>query len=126
MSAIKVEEQLDAGDIYLKRPLSLLGTAEEIFIRADQVIEDMIVDIIEGDPELKPQQGEVVTFNRRKPEDSRIQDITGLKELFDHIRMLDAEGYPNAFLETEHFRFEFKRASLKTDKMIADVRIFEK
>ncbi|SHG34390.1 methionyl-tRNA formyltransferase [Fodinibius roseus] len=126
ISAIQVEKDLDAGDIYLKRPLSLLGTAEEIFIRADKVIEEMIVNIIEEDPEPKRQQGQVVTFSRRKPEDSRIKGITGLEELFDHIRMLDAEGYPNAFLETESFRLEFKRASLKTDKLLADVRIFQK
>jgi methionyl-tRNA formyltransferase len=41
--------------------------------------------------------------------------------------MLDAEGYPNAFLETEIFKLEFTRASLKADKsIIADVRIIKK
>lgn len=126
MSAIKVVEKLDAGDIYMKRPLSLLGTAEEIFIRADKVIEDMIVEIIAEDPEPQPQTGGGVTFARRMPEESTITGIEDLQEMFDHIRMLDAKGYPKAFLETEHFRFEFNRASLKTDKIIADVRIFEK
>jgi methionyl-tRNA formyltransferase len=126
MSAIKVEEELDVGDVYLKQTLSLLGTAEEIFIRADQLIEDMIVEIIEKNPDPQPQKGEVVKFSRRKPEDSTIENINDLRELFDHIRMLDAKGYPKAFLETEHFRFEFSRTSLKTDKIVADVRIFKK
>jgi methionyl-tRNA formyltransferase len=126
MSAIKVEEELDTGDVYLKQPLSLLGTAEEIFIRANCLIEDMIAHIIEQEPEPKPQQGDVVKFIRRQPEDSTIKDIEGLKELFNHIRMLDAKGYPKAFLETENFRFEFQRASQKTDKIVADVRIFKK
>ena len=40
--------------------------------------------------------------------------------------MLDAEGYPPAFLETEKFKFEFKRASLKFNKIIADVIITKK
>ena len=41
--------------------------------------------------------------------------------------MLDAEGYPQAYLETDEFRFEFNRASLKADNsIIADVRIFKK
>lgn len=126
MSAIQVEEELDAGDVYLKRNLSLLGTAEEIFIRADKVIEDMIVEIINDDPEPVTQHGEVVTFQRRTPEESNMENIGSLSNLYDHIRMLDAKGYPKAFLETEHFRFEFNRASLKTDKIVADVRIFEK
>lgn len=126
LSAIQVEKEIDSGDVYLKRPLSLLGTAEEIFIRADKVIEDMIVEIIEQEPTPEPQKGEVVKFMRRTTDESSISDIVDLKELFDQIRMLDAEGYPKAFLETKHFRFEFSRASLKTDKIIADVRIFEK
>jgi methionyl-tRNA formyltransferase len=41
--------------------------------------------------------------------------------------MLDCEGYPAAFIENEHFRFEFTRASLKSEKeIIADVRIIKK
>ncbi|WP_240867967.1 hypothetical protein [Cylindrospermopsis raciborskii] len=46
ISALRCTEELDAGDIYLKRPLSLYGSAEEIFIRASGVIEEMIVDIL--------------------------------------------------------------------------------
>ena len=33
---------LDAGDVYLKKPLSFHGSAEEIFFRADDLIEQMI------------------------------------------------------------------------------------
>jgi len=41
--------------------------------------------------------------------------------------MLDAEGYPKAFFENENFRFEFSRASLKSNNtIIADVRISKK
>ena len=41
--------------------------------------------------------------------------------------MLDCEGYPNAFIENKNFRFEFTRASLKSEKeIIADVRIIKK
>ena len=55
---------------------------------------------------------------------SSIKDLEKLKEIFDYIRMLDADGYPNAYLETENFKFEFRRASLKDNKSIqADVKI---
>jgi methionyl-tRNA formyltransferase len=37
--------------------------------------------------------------------------------------MLDAEGYSPAFLETDHLRFEFSRASLKSEYILADVKI---
>jgi len=124
ISAIRVIEEIDAGPIYLKEDLCLYGSAEEIFIRTSKIIfERMIPKILEGNIQPKPQEGNVVVFRRRKREEGDISGIKDLDTLFDYIRMLDAEGYPRAFLETEHFIFEFSRASLKTDRIIADVVI---
>ncbi len=127
ISAIRVVEAMDAGPIYLKKPLSLNGTAEEIFIRASDIIFfEMIPYIIDNSIEPQAQSGEATTFKRRKPSESSITECATLKSLYDFIRMLDAEGYPTAFLETEKFVFEFSRASLKTGHIFADVRIKEK
>jgi methionyl-tRNA formyltransferase len=123
ISAIRCVKDLDAGDIYLKRPLSLYGSAEEIYIRANQIIEEMIVEIIQEKPVSEPQIGEVVNFKRRKPEEGNIATLDSLDKVFDYIRMLDAESYPKAFFETEHLRFEFSRASMKVNHVVADVRI---
>jgi len=127
ISAIKVEKELDAGDIYLKRDLTLLGTAEEIFIRVNKIIEEMIQEIIQKRLTAKPQIGEPTIFKRRTPKQSEISNLDSLYEIFDYIRMLDGEGYPKAFIENEHFKFEFSRASLKANQtIIADVRIIKK
>jgi len=127
ISAIKVVKELDAGPIYLKNNLSLYGTAEEIFIRANNVIFNMIININEQNFELKEQEGEIVTFKRRKEKMSSIDGLKELEQLFNHIRMLDADGYPNAYLESKNFKFEFSRASLKANKSIqADVKIILK
>lgn len=127
ISAIKAQEGIDTGGIYLKKPLSLLGTAEEIFVRAASVIEKMITIIIMDSPAIKPQKGKVVNFKRRKPEESSIAHLNSLTEIYDYIRMLDCEGYPKAFIDFGKFRLEFSRASLKSNKsIVADVRIFEK
>ncbi len=127
VSAIRVNEGLDTGDVYLQKELSLHGTAEEIFLRASKVIEQMIVEIIEQDLQSVPQQGEPVVFARRKPAEGNIVSLDSIEKVFDFIRMLDAEGYPKAFLEAGNFRFEFSRASLKSDQsIIADVRIIQK
>lgn len=124
ISAIRVEKGLDTGDVYLKRELGLLGTAEEIFIRTNRIVEKMILEIIEKDIIPIPQIGDPVVFKRRKPSMSSIEGNSDLHQLYDQIRMLDAEGYPKAFLETEHFKIEFSRASIKADgSIIADVRI---
>tara|TARA_B110000008_G_C16960056_1_gene559786 strand:+ start:1394 stop:2077 length:684 start_codon:yes stop_codon:yes gene_type:complete len=127
ISAIKVVEEIDAGPIYLKSNLSLYGTAEEVFIRSNNLIFNMIINIIEQNPKLKKQEGKVSVFKRRTPKMSSIDDLKELDEVFNHIRMLDADGYPNAYLETQNFKFEFTRATLRTNKsIIADVRITKK
>ncbi len=127
ISAIKVVKEIDAGDVYLKRSLSLDGSAIEIFKKSALIIEEMIKYIIDNDVNPIPQQGVPVVFKRRKPSDSNIDSLSSLKDIYDYIRMLDCEGYPNAFLENEHFRLEFSRAKFIDDQIInADVRIIKK
>ncbi|MBD3257351.1 methionyl-tRNA formyltransferase [candidate division GN15 bacterium] len=125
LSAIKCVSELDAGPIYMKRQLCLHGSAEEIYLRAGKLTEDMIVEIVTTRPEPQPQSGEVTAFKRRTPEQSRIEGISGLDALFDHIRMLDAKGYPHAYLEADGFRFEFRRAARRDGRIVADVVIRE-
>lgn len=128
ISAILVEEEIDTGPVYLKVDLSLLGTAEEIFIRANKIIGEMISKIIDKRITPIPQIGTTTIFKRRTPEMSVItKELIDTGYLYDHIRMLDADGYPKAFLETEFFKFEFSRATLKSDgTILADVKIKKK
>ena len=124
VTALKMSEELDAGPIYLKRPISLEGLAEEIFLRTAYVVAEMIKVIITENPIPFEQVGKPTLFKRRKPSESIIpEDKDNLIELYDHIRMLDAEGYPKAFLESGGFRFEISRPALKTSEILADVRI---
>jgi len=123
ISAIKCVKDLDAGPIYLKRDLSLQGTAEEIFIRADTVVESMIKDIIAKSTKPRPQRGKPVLFKRRTLADGTLEPAASLEQVFDLIRMLDGEGYPPAFLEIGKLRLEFTRASRKVGTVVADVRI---
>ena len=126
LTALRCVAELDAGPIYLKRPLSLLGTAEEILMRAGQVAGEMIEHMVRHRPMPEPQVGEPTVFRRRTPEEGDLAQLDTLEKLFDHIRMLDADGYPQAFLETTHFKLEFTRASLRPDGVIADVKISRK
>lgn len=127
ISAIKVQKELDAGPIYLKKELFLLGTAEEIFIRANNIIKEMVVEIIGKKLIPQEQTGVVTEFKRRKQDDSNVSKLDSIDKLYDYIRMLDAEGYPAAFFEIGKFRLELSRASLKSGGVvIADVKITEK
>ena len=123
ISALRCSEGIDTGPIYVKRNLSLYGSAEEIYLRAAKIIKEMIFFIIENSPLPRGQEGEVVHFKRRHPEESNIDELESLEKVCDYIRMLDAEGYPYAFFETKHLRMEFRRASLKQDCIHADVII---
>lgn len=124
ITALRMVEELDAGPVYMKRPLSLHGLAEEIFIRASKIIYEMIHKIVNYEPIPEPQTGDPVVFKRRTPDQSRIAyDVNALDKVFDHIRMLDAEGYPSAFIEHGNFRLEFSRPALKTDRITATVNI---
>ena len=126
ISALRVVKELDAGDIYLKQELPLEGSAAEIFERANSIIEKMIRMITENKITPQPQVGEIVHFKRRKPEESDISGISEIEKMYDHIRMLDAEGYPKAFFENDNIRFEFSNASIKDNEITAHVRIFKK
>lgn len=126
ITALKCVNDIDAGPVYMKRPFFLYGTAEEIYLRAAKAIEEMIIDIVNNEPAPVEQKGEVVYFERRKPEEGNISELTTLEQFFDYIRMLDADGYPRAFLETKHFRLEFQRPALKYGKIISDVVIMKK
>lgn len=126
MSAIKCVKELDAGPIYLKMPLKLHGNAQQIFIRATKIIEEMIIEIITAKTIPVPQVGDPVIFQRRAPQDGNISSLDDLTQVYDYIRMLDADRYPRAFIETDRFRFEFESASFDGKSIKADVKIVEK
>lgn len=128
ISAIKVEQGLDTGDVYLKEELSLNGSAREIFQRSVSIVEQMIRKIIKEDIIPIPQAGEITEFKRRKPDDGNLAVLSDLEKVYDFIRMLDCEGYPHAFIETSEFKIEFTNANFQSNKKIIDanVRIFKK
>ena len=125
ISALRCEAGLDTGHIYLKQPLSLYGSAEEIFLRADGLIELMIERIVCEEPVTTPQEGVPVIFSRRTPDQSDLAacPVGDLPSWYDQIRMLDAEGYPYAYLDVSGMRLEFRRVSQRSDGLHADVRI---
>ncbi|MDG4717676.1 MULTISPECIES: formyltransferase family protein [Thalassospira] len=114
LTALRMTTELDAGPIYLKSELSLEGRAKDIFVRASAMCFDMIEDIVTQQPEPYPQSGQVTVFNRRTPAESSLPLTGTIQGLFDHIRMLDAPSYPNAYLEYGDWKIEF------TDSVISD------
>jgi methionyl-tRNA formyltransferase len=65
----------------------------------------------------------VVRFIRRKPEDGNWSSTESLDEVYDYIRMLDAEDYPPAFVRSGDYKLEFSRAVRKVGAVHASVII---
>ncbi|MCW8914501.1 MAG: hypothetical protein OQK24_01460 [Magnetovibrio sp.] len=127
ISALKMTAEMDGGDIYLKRPLTLEGTADEIFKRSSLIVADMIEQMTKSEITPTPQVGEVTVFKRRTPDQSEIpQSGMDVKQLYDHIRMLDADGYPHAFLDVGGNRCEFRNPVLRHGKLEAQVEIVKR
>ena len=124
LTAHRMAEKVDEGPVYLKEDLSLAGSAEEILERANTLSVEMIQRIVGENPNPQPQTGTVVHFTRRMPEESTIPPaVRSQKELYDFIRMLDAEGYPHAFFERDGFRYTFRNARVEEDQLKAEVTI---
>jgi len=123
LTALRMSQKFDAGPVYIKEPLSLEGGAEEIYLRAGSLSARMIQRIVQEEMTPVAQAGKAVNFKRRTAAESEIEKPSSLEELYDFIRMLDAEGYPRAFLNYSGMRFEFSRAALYDGRIVADVKI---
>jgi methionyl-tRNA formyltransferase len=121
LTALRMTKAIDAGPVYGKEELALDGSAGEIYLRANRLAARMIERLIRDQPKPVPQSGEPVIFKRRQPDDSRIPATESLDQLYDFIRMLDADGYPQAFLEHAGVRYEFSKASIKDGQLTAMV-----
>lgn len=123
LTALRMVSELDAGPIYLKTNLSLAGTAQEIYESAAEKVYDLIHQIVKEQPKPIEQHGDPFIFERRTPDQSELPNECSLNTLYDHIRMLDAETYPKAFLEYGAFHFIFEAAILKSNNVEAKVII---
>ena len=129
ISAIKVDSGIDTGKIYLKENFYIgLGDAEEIFQKvSDLIFFKMIPFILENNPEPYEQKGKAVNFKRRIPEESNLfkADLRNLNDLYDHIRMLDGQGYPKAFLNVSKFRIDLSEVHRKSNKLVGRFEIID-
>lgn len=123
LTALKMVEEMDAGPVYMKRPLSLAGSATEIYERGARLSYEMMERLVRDEPEPVAQTGEITTFERRKPADSELPEDGDAQAIYDHIRMLDADTYPRAFLNRGGHRLEFSSARLVDGRVVAQVEI---
>lgn len=121
LTALRMVAEMDAGPVYAKRALDLDGRAEDIYRRAGVLSMEILRWMIKAQPEPVAQTGEPTEFARRTPSQSVLPADAPLDRLYDHIRMLDAPGYPLAFLDHGALRIEFSHAEIDGDSITARV-----
>lgn len=112
LTAYRMTSELDSGPIYLREfdiPIDV-GAAQDIYSHISIIAIDMAYRIWQQNIQPEPQDGTIINFARLKPEDSLISGYESIQQLYDHIRMLDAEGYPSAFLRYGKLRVNFSEA----------------
>jgi methionyl-tRNA formyltransferase len=103
ISAFRVDDGIDTGPIYQKMDFDISkGSADELYREASRLIFKYMIPSLIKYPRIPiPQEGEVLEFKRRTSAYSSIESSfsngnNGVTFIYDHIRMLDAEGYPRS------------------------------
>lgn len=125
LTAHKMVEIIDSGDIYMKRSLSLKGSAKAIYIRSTKISLNMIEKILIKKNKTKKQKGKITLFKRRTPNQSKIDFKKNITDIYDFIRMLDAPGYPKAFINYKSKKLFFTSASYNDKTLFAKITIKE-
>ena len=110
----------------MKKKFELSGNAVRIYENMEAICVDMIKKIIKKkNIKFKKQIGSITFFKRRKPSESEIKILKTLSfnKFYDFLRMLDAPGYPNAFIKLKDFKFTFNDIRKKNNVIEAKARI---
>ena len=121
--ALKMSSKLDSGDIYGKKNLSLEGPLNTIFNNLNTLVNKFIKEFIFDLPEPKKQVGKEFIFKRLNEEDNILPLTTSLEDIFNRIRMLDHDSYPNSFINYGNLKIEFNQAELNEDEIICKAYI---
>lgn len=111
INSLQMTNQLDAGPIYFSDDLDLSGTLDEIFARATPLVWKHIELIRELRPKPEPQSGEASYFRRLSPADNEIMGDEGFEMVWNKLRMVESDGYPDAFSQLGDMKVSFTNVS---------------
>lgn len=123
--AIKMTNKIDSGPIYLKKNISLNGSLNEIFERISDAVLFMITKIIKNKIIPKHQPGKPLYFKRISEKESIINQFEKLDSVYDKIRMLDSEEYPNAYFKFGNTIIKLQGAKNKRNYILCNAKIFK-
>lgn len=126
VNLIEMSPILDSGGIYISSPITLQGNLNDIWFTISKISKELILECVNKSLISSPQIGESKIYKRRKNNEIKFDNTKDISYIYNQIRMLDAEDYPNIYFEINGFILEFNRAKLENKTVIADVRIRKK
>jgi len=124
LTALRMTKEIDAGPIYNKVSLSIEGSAQQIFERAAKLVYELIEQLVNYEVKAHEQAGDVVYFQRRMPEQSEVPSGLSDNQLYNFIRMLDADSYPRAFIKQNGLKYQLSQAEVnERGRICAQVEI---
>lgn len=120
VNAIKMSEPVDSGDIYLSEPISLQGSATDMWLAISDVVSDMIKRLC-NDTSIVAVPQETPTgsqYKRRTNNDLAQVSHDDIVNVLRFIQMLDGPGYPGAHVDVGDFRLTLSRAKLQNDQSV--------
>ena len=128
VSALKLIDKLDAGDILCREEFSLEHGSIEIILKdISKVIARLIRTVLTKNPAPIAQTGDSSIYPRLNHQDSelRIEDLE-VRQIYDRIRMLDGLDYPPAYLQFGRYRILLNSAELRDNALTFVSRLEEK
>ena len=110
LTLFEAAESIDSGEIYAKEYIELNGSEllDEIKHQQGKITIKLILFFLKNfSIKGRKQLGVESFYDRRKPNDSRVDINKSIKEQFNLLRICDNERYP-AFFEIEGIKYELK------------------
>ena len=129
LSAFKINQKIDDGDICLKSNISLYGKAENIYQTIEKKALEMILKISNKKKIIfNKQKGRPTFYSRRNSYQSNISYVIDKKldKIYDFIRMLDADKYPKAYYILGNKKIELSDVSLDSKSVKGKFIIIKK
>ena len=124
INLIQMVESFDSGDIYLSKDVTLQGSALDIWMMiADQGAE-LVEKCVREEPVPVPQLSPVGPSFRRIKNNDILFDLDEIVDVYKEIQMVDAPGYPDAFVKIGKYTIQFSRPKLNSsNELLCDARI---
>lgn len=125
LNAIQLTDVVDAGDVYAFEPVTLQGTATDIWFMLADAAGSLMRNVVCNNPKPTPQRC-LLPASQRIKDNSLDMGTLDVYDVFRQIQMVDGEGYPSAYIDVGKYRISFDRAQLKGDSVLCDAVMTER